>query len=57
MEEWIAVGDELMKANPGEPISAHQVTTELRKRMLVRGERLVSYEEIVAEDEANKVPQ
>jgi hypothetical protein len=57
MDEWDAVGKEMMAARPGEPISCHQVTTEHRKRMLARGERLVSYEEIVAEHEAAKEPK
>jgi hypothetical protein len=39
--EWRTVQGELIAARPGQIVTAHQVTTEQRKRMLARGERPV----------------
>lgn len=50
--EWRTIRDELIDARPGEGVTAYQVSFEQRKRMLARGERPVTYEEIVAEYEA-----
>ena len=49
--EWRGICDELIKARPGEPVTAYQVSLEQRKRMLARGERPITYEEIIAEYE------
>ena len=51
-EEWHAIRDELIDARPGELVTAYQVSLEQRKRMLARGQRPVTYEEIVEEYEA-----
>ena len=50
--EWRTIRDDLIEARPGQPVTAYQVSLEQRKRMLARGERPVTYEEIVAEYEA-----
>lgn len=48
--EWDEIRDQLIDARRnGEAVTAFQVTTEQRKRMLARGERMVTYEELVAE--------
>ena len=49
--EWREIRDEMIAARPGQPVTAYQVSLEQRKRMLARGERPVTYEEIVAECE------
>ena len=51
--EWRAIRDDFIEARPSEPVTAYQVSLEQRKRMLARGERPVTYEEIVAEYEAS----
>ena len=50
--EWRAIRDELIEQRPGQPVTAYQVSLEQRKRMLARGERPVTYEEILAEYES-----
>lgn len=50
--EWVAIGNELALARPGQPVTAYQVSLEQRKRMLARGERPITHEEIIAEHEA-----
>ncbi len=55
--EWRAIGDEMVAATAGGFVSAYQVSLEQRKRMLARGERPVTYEEIVAEHEARKTAE
>ncbi len=43
--EWQAIKDEMVAAWGGEP-TAHRITTEQRKRMLARGERLLILDDI-----------
>lgn len=44
-DEWAAIRDEMIAAVSG-PVTAYQVSLEQRKRMLARGERPLSLEEI-----------
>jgi hypothetical protein len=46
--EWQAIGNELAARAP-DGVSAYQVSLEQRKRMLARGERPMTYEEILSE--------
>lgn len=48
-EEWARIGNELQAARPGVPITAYQISLEQRKRMLARGDRPMTYDEIIAE--------
>ena len=50
--EWQTVKDELIDA--GKNPSAHDVTSELVRRMTARGERYMEYDDIVKEYEENK---
>jgi hypothetical protein len=45
-KEWQAIRDELFAKR--DMVTAHQVTTEHRKRMLARGEREVTADELAA---------
>lgn len=47
--EWAEIRDE-MATSRGGPVTAHQVTTEQRKRMLARGDRPVSIEDMEREN-------
>lgn len=47
--EWLIIGDEMVAAARGAPVSAYEVSLEQRKRMLARGERPVTMGEIIAE--------
>ena len=49
-EEWSAIARELAAARPGDAVTAYQVSLEQRKRMLARGERPISAEEIAELD-------
>ena len=50
--EWRVIGNEMAAAANGGAVSAYQVSLEQRKRMLARGERPMTYEEILADLEA-----
>ena len=47
--EWRAIRDEMIAARPDDGVTAYQVSLEQRKRMLARGERPMTLEEILAE--------
>jgi len=58
-EEWNKVKDELLEkqGSLAHLVSAHMVTTELRKRLLERGEHLMTLEEIEQEYlETHQIP-
>ena len=46
-DEWTAISEELKAARAGRPVTAHEVTTEQRQRMLARGERRMTLQEII----------
>jgi uncharacterized protein YbcV (DUF1398 family) len=45
--EWKEICNELITAGEGKTVTAYQVTLEQRKRMLARGERAMTYPEIL----------
>lgn len=45
-QEWQAIRDELITAAGGEPVTAYQVTLEQKKRLMARGDRMVTPEEL-----------
>lgn len=51
-EEWQAIKDEFVSSSPIGGVTAYVVSLEQRKRMLARGERPVTLEEIQAEHAA-----
>lgn len=56
--EWQKIRDELVTAAGKGIITAYQVTLTQKKRMLARGERLITYEELEkAHEEAQKSPE
>lgn len=50
--EWHDISDELCaadRAGKGEGVTAHQVTTKLRERLLARGEKFITYGDLLPE--------
>lgn len=50
-QEWCVIRDEMIAAalSKGEAVTAYQVTLEQRKRLLARGDRMVTYADLCKE--------
>lgn len=48
-EEWQRIGNEMMDASGGQPVTAFEVSQEQERRMSLRGVRPLTYDEILQE--------